>query len=289
MSDIAERLENERIEIQLLLEGLFLKYGHDFRDYAGAHLKRRMEYRKLAEGLDNYAEMLHKILYDQAFLQQLLLDLSINITEMFRDPWVYAKIRKAVVPHLKTYPFIRSWHAGCSTGQEVYSMCILFHEEEVSGKRIQIYATDFNDLVLDKARQAIFPIEVVKEYTANYQKAGGLSSFAEYYTADYESVKINPPLRDRVLFSAHNLATDGVFAEMNIIFCRNVLIYFNKELQNKVMKLFYDSLCPGGFLCLGPKESLRFTDYADKFDIVGEKERIYRKKRGLHQGLSNEQ
>ena len=289
MSDIAERLENERIEIQLLLEGLFLKYGHDFRDYAGAHLKRRMEYRKLAEGLDNYAEMLHKILYDQAFLQQLLLDLSINITEMFRDPWVYAKIRKAVVPHLKTYPFIRSWHAGCSTGQEVYSMCILFHEEEVSGKRIQIYATDFNDLVLDKARQAIFPIEVVKEYTANYQKAGGLSSFAEYYTADYESVKITPPLRDRVLFSAHNLATDGVFAEMNIIFCRNVLIYFNKELQNKVMKLFYDSLCPGGFLCLGPKESLRFTDYADKFDIVGEKERIYRKKRGLHQGLSNEQ
>ncbi|HBG19052.1 MAG TPA: chemotaxis protein CheR [Desulfobulbaceae bacterium] len=280
MSDIAERLENERIEIQLLLEGLFLKYGHDFRDYAGAHLKRRMEYRKLAEGLDNYAEMLHKILYDQAFLQQLLLDLSINITEMFRDPWVYAKIRKAVVPHLKTYPFIRSWHAGCSTGQEVYSMCILFHEEEVSGKRIQIYATDFNDLVLDQARQAIFPIEVVKEYTANYQKAGGLSSFAEYYTADYESVKINPPLRDRVLFSAHNLATDGVFAEMNIIFCRNVLIYFNKELQNKVMKLFYDSLCPGGFLCLGPKESLRFTDYADKFDIVGEKEKIYRKKRG---------
>lgn len=159
-------------------------------------------------------------------------------------------------------------------------MCILFHEEEVSGKRIQIYATDFNDLVLDQARQAIFPIEVVKEYTANYQKAGGLSSFAEYYTADYESVKINPPLRDRVLFSAHNLATDGVFAEMNIIFCRNVLIYFNKELQNKVMKLFYDSLCPGGFLCLGPKESLRFTDYADKFDIVGEKEKIYRKKRG---------
>ena len=280
MSDIAEQLENERIEIQLLVEGLFLKYGHDFRDYAGAHLKRRLEYRKLAEGLDNYSEMLHKILYDQDFLQQLLLDLSINITEMFRDPWVYAKIRKAVVPHLKTYPFIRSWHAGCSTGQEVYSMCILFHEEEVSGKRLQIYATDFNDLVLDKARQAIYPIEVVKEYTANYQKAGGLSSFAEYYTADYESVKINPPLRDRVLFSAHNLATDGVFAEMNIIFCRNVLIYFNKELQNKVMKLFYDSLCPGGFLCLGPKESLRFTDYADKFDIVGEKERIYRKKRG---------
>lgn len=279
MSDIAERLENERIEIQLLLEGLFRKYGHDFRDYAGAHLKRRLEYRKQAEGLANYAEMLHKTLCDRDFLQRLLLDLSINITEMFRDPWVYARIREAVVPHLKTYPFIRSWHAGCSTGQEVYSMCILLHEEEVSGKRIQIYATDFNDQVLDKARQALYPIEVVKKYTANYQQAGGLSSFADYYAAGYESVKIDPPLRDRILFSAHNLATDGVFAEMNIIFCRNVLIYFNRHLQNKVMKLFYDSLCPGGFLCLGPKESLRFTEYADKFEIVGERERIYRKKR----------
>jgi chemotaxis protein methyltransferase CheR len=280
MSEIAEHLENERIEIRLLLEGLYLKYGHDFRDYAGAHLKRRLEHRRQTSGLGSYSAMLHRILYDEQFLQQLLIDLSINVTEMFRDPWVYAKLRKAVVPHLKTYPFIRSWHAGCSTGQEVYSMCILLHEEEVNAKRIQVYATDFNDLVLDQARTAIYPIEVVREYTANYQKAGGLASFAEYYTADYESVKITAPLRDRVLFSAHNLATDGVFAEMNIIFCRNVLIYFNKELQNKVMKLFYDSLCPGGFLCLGPKESLRFTEFADKFDIIGDKERIYRKKRG---------
>jgi chemotaxis protein methyltransferase CheR len=280
MSEIAEHLESERIEIRLLLEGLYLKYGHDFRDYAGAHLKRRLEHRRQTSGLGSYSAMLHRILYDEQFLQQLLIDLSINVTEMFRDPWVYAKLRKAVVPHLKTYPFIRSWHAGCSTGQEVYSMCILLHEEEVNAKRIQVYATDFNDLVLDQARTAIYPIEVVREYTANYQKAGGLASFAEYYTADYESVKITAPLRDRVLFSAHNLATDGVFAEMNIIFCRNVLIYFNKELQNKVMKLFYDSLCPGGFLCLGPKESLRFTEFADKFDIIGDKERIYRKKRG---------
>lgn len=280
MSEIAEHLENERIEIRLLLEGLFLKYGHDFRDYAGAHLKRRLEYRRQTSGLGSYSAMLHKVLYDDQFLQQLLIDLSINVTEMFRDPWVYAKIRKTVVPHLKTYPFIRAWHAGCSTGQEVYSMCILLHEEELNAKRVQVYATDFNDLVLDKARTAIYPIEVVREYTANYQKAGGLASFAEYYTADYESVKITAPLRDRVLFSAHNLATDGVFAEMNIIFCRNVLIYFNKELQNKVMKLFYDSLCPGGFLCLGPKESLRFTEFADKFEIIGDKERIYRRKRG---------
>ena len=211
----------------------------------------------------------------------MLLDLSVNVTAMFRDPWVYQKIREVVVPHLKTYPFIRSWHAGCSTGQEVYSMCILFDEEGVSGKKIQVYATDFNDLVLNRARQASYPVDEVREYTANYQQSGGSHSFSEYYMAGYEQVKITPPLRDRVLFSAHNLATDGVFAEMNIIFCRNVLIYFNRELQNRVIKLFYDSLCPGGFLCLGTKESLRFSDYADKFEIVAEKERIYRKHRGL--------
>ena len=279
MSSAAEQLENERIEIRLLLEGLFLKYGYDFRDYAGAHLKRRLEYRRQASGLGSYLAMLDKVLYDQEFLQELLLDLSVNVTEMFRDPFVYVFLRDKVLPHLKTYPFIRAWHAGCSTGQEVYSMCILFHEEGVHGKKIQIYATDFNDLVLERAQKAIYPIDQVLEYTANYQKAGGLHSFSDYYTADYEHVRITPPLKSRVLFSAHNLATDGVFAEMNIVFCRNVLIYFNKELQNKVIKLFYDSLCPGGFLCLGTKESLRFTDYEDRFEIVGEKERIFRKLR----------
>jgi chemotaxis protein methyltransferase CheR len=280
MAAVAEQLENERIEIRLLLEGLYLKYGYDFRDYAGAHLRRRLEYRRQASRLGSYLEMLDKVLHDQEFLQHLLLDLSVNVTAMFRDPWVYQKIREAVVPHLKTYPFIRSWHAGCSTGQEVYSMCILFDEEGISAKKIQVYATDFNDLVVNRARQASYPVDEVREYTANYQQSGGSHSFSEYYKAGYEQVKITPPLRDRVLFSAHNLATDGVFAEMNIVFCRNVLIYFNKELQNRVIKLFYDSLCPGGFLCLGTKESLRFSDYADKFEVVAEKERIYRKHRG---------
>lgn len=280
MAAVAEQLENERIEIRLLLEGLYLKYGYDFRDYAGAHLKRRLEYRRQASRLGSYLEMLDKVLHDREFLQHLLLDLSVNVTEMFRDPWVYQKIREAVVPHLKTYPFIRSWHAGCSTGQEVYSMCILFDEEGISGKKIQVYATDFNDLVINRARQASYPVDEVQGYTANYQQSGGSHSFSEYYTAGNEHVTISPPLRDRVLFSAHNLATDGVFAEMNIVFCRNVLIYFNKELQNRVIRLFYDSLCPGGFLCLGTKESLRFSEYADKFEVVAEKERIYRKHRG---------
>jgi chemotaxis protein methyltransferase CheR len=184
-----------------------------------------------------------------------------------------------VVPHLKTYPFIRSWHAGCSAGQEVYSMCILLHEEGLNRRKIQVYATDFNDLILDRAQKGVYPIDSVRTYTINYQKAGGLNSFSDYYSADYDTVIINSPLKDRILFSAHNLATDMVFAEMNIIFCRNVLIYFNKELQNRVVKMFYESLCPGGFLCLGSKESLKFTDYAHKFEVVAEKEKIYRKKR----------
>ena len=279
MSSIENTVENERIEIQLLLEGIYLKYGYDFRDYAGAHIKRRLKHRLQTSGIGSYAEMLHQLLCEEEFFYELLLDLSINVTEMFRDPWVYRKIRELVVPHLKTYPFIRSWHAGCSAGQEVFSMCILLHEEGIDRRKIQVYATDFNDLILDRAKKGVYPIDSVRNYTINYQKAGGLNSFSDYYAADYDTVIINPPLKDRVLFSAHNLATDMVFAEMNIIFCRNVLIYFNKELQNRVIKMFYESLCPGGFLCLGSKESLKFTDYALKFEVVAEKEKIYRKKR----------
>jgi chemotaxis protein methyltransferase CheR len=279
MSSVADTVENERIEIKLLLEGLYLKYGYDFRDYAGAHLKRRLQYRCQVSGFASYSEMLHRLIYEEELFYELLLDLSINVTEMFRDPWVYQKIRELVVPHLKTYPFLRSWHAGCSAGQEVYSMCILLHEEGVGPKRIQVYATDFNYLILDRAKKGIYPIDSVRNYAKNYQMAGGLNSFSDYYTAGYETVTINTPLNDRVLFSAHNLATDMVFAEMNIIFCRNVLIYFNKKLQNRVVRMFYESLSPGGFLCLGSKESLKFTDYANKFEVVAEKEKIYRKKR----------
>ncbi len=279
MSSVEDALENERIEIKLLLEGLYLKYGYDFRDYAGAHLKRRLQFSCHASGFTGYLEMLHRLISDENLFHELVLDLSINVTEMFRDPLVYRKIRELVVPHLKTYPFIRSWHAGCSAGQEVYSMCILLHEEGVSPKRIQVYATDFNDLILDRAKKGLYPIDSIRNYTTNYQKAGGLNSFSDYYTAGYGTVKINTPLKDRILFSSHNLATDMVFAEMNIIICRNVLIYFNKDLQNRVIRMFYESLCPGGFLCLGSKESLKFTNYADKFEVVAEKEKIYRKKR----------
>ncbi|TKB48613.1 protein-glutamate O-methyltransferase CheR [Ferrimonas sediminicola] len=271
-------LADEQLEIDLLLEAIFRKYGYDFRDYAGAHTKRRLDLRRAREGMASFSEMQHKVIREPAFFDQLLLDLSINVTEMFRDPWFYQKVREVVVPHLQTYPFVKVWHAGCSSGQEVYSMGILLEEEGLK-ERVQIYATDFNERILEKARQGIYPINLVREYTGNYQKAGGTRSFSDYYTADYDSAVLNSRLREKVLFSSHNLVTDSVFGEMNLIFCRNVLIYFNRELQSRVLKLFCDSLCPGGFLCLGSKESLRFSEVADKFEVVSERERIYRKKR----------
>lgn len=273
-----ELIENERLEIKLLLEAIYRKYGYDFRNYASAHTKRRLEHRLMLDNLKNYSEMQHLLIHDEVFFNRLLLDLSINVTEMFRDPWVYAKVRELVVPHLKTYPFFKVWHAGCSAGQEVYSMSILLEEEGLK-ERAQIYATDFNELILDKAKEGIYPMDVVREYTANYQKAGGKRSFSDYYTAHYENVAIRQSLKDRVLFSSHNLVTDGVFGEMNLIFCRNVLIYFDRDLQNRVFDLFYESLCPGGFLCLGSKESLKFSGVADRFEPVSEREKIFRKKR----------
>ncbi len=278
MNKIGDVIHNERIEIGLLLEAIFLKYGYDFKNYSKSHLKRRLEQRMKMGGMNNYAQMQHRIIHDESFFNTLLLDLSINVTEMFRDPWVYKKIREVIVPMLKTYSFIKVWHAGCSAGQEVYSMAILLEEENLK-KRTQIYATDFNELILEKAKEGIYPVDVMKEYTSNYQNSGGQSDFSDYYTADYDHVIFKNSLKDKVLFSSHNLVTDGVFGEMNLIVCRNVLIYFDRDLQNKVLQLFYDSLLPGGFLCLGSKESLKFSKLAHRFEPVSENERIYRKKR----------
>ena len=277
MQDLPE-LTDEQLEIQLFLEAIYRKYGYDFRQYSLAHTRRRLEYRRAIEGMKNYSEMQHRVIYDSRFFEQLLLDLSINVTEMFRDPWFYKRVREIVIPHLKTYPFVKVWHAGCSAGQEVYSMGVVLEEEGMKD-RAQIYATDFNEAILEKAKQGINPMDLVRQYTASYQAAGGKASFSDYYIADYDHVIIQSALKDKMLFTPHNLATDGVFGEMHVIFCRNVLIYFNRELQNRVFQLFYDSLVPGGFLCLGSKESLRFADVADKFELVSEREKIYRKKR----------
>ncbi|MCK5820650.1 MAG: protein-glutamate O-methyltransferase CheR [Bacteroidales bacterium] len=267
----------ENIEIQLLFEGIFLKYGYDFRDYGKAHAKRRILHRLGLSDLKTISDLQSKVLHDESFFQLFLQDLSINTTEMFRDPDFFKEIREGVIPILKTYPFFKAWHAGCSTGEEVYSLAILLYEEELLS-RAQLYATDFNHIALAKAKDAIYPIGNLKEYTRNYIKAGGKSSFANYYNARYDSAIIDKSLKKNIVFSDHNLVTDSVFGEMHMVMCRNTLIYFSKELQDRVIKLFYDSLIPGGFLCLGSKESLTFSVHRELFEPFNQKLKIFRKK-----------
>lgn len=265
------------IEIDLILEGIYNKYGYDFRNYSKAHVKRRLLNRLSASKLNSISEMQHKVLHDPKYFEILLRDLSINVTEMFRDPGFYLALRKEVIPILKTYPFFKVWHAGCATGEEVYSFAVVLKEEGIYD-RAQIYATDFNHDVLDVAKKGIYPIDRIKEYTSNYQAAGGTQSFSDYYMANYNSVIYDQSLKKNLVFAQHNLVTDSVFAEVNLIICRNVLIYFNKELQNRVINLFHDSLINGGYLGLGSKETLQFTSKATKFDIVNGNEKIYKMK-----------
>lgn len=265
------------IELQLILEAIYSKYGYDFRNYSRAHIKRRFLNRLYTSKLKSISEMQHKVLHDPVFFELLLRDLSINVTEMFRDPGFYLALRKEVIPILKTYPFIKVWHAGCSTGEEVYSFAVVLKEEGLYD-RTQIYATDFNHEVLDIAKKGIYPIGRIKEFTANYQAAGGTQSFSDYYMANYNSVIYDQSLKKNLVFAEHNLVTDSVFAEVNLVICRNVLIYFNKELQNRVVSLFYDSLVNGGYLGLGSKETVQFTTKNNKFEVVDSKEKIYKKK-----------
>ena len=269
-------MTNDTIELRLLLEAIYLKYGYDFRDYSKASIKRRIEQRRLRSDLPNYSSMLHLVLNDKSFFETLFLDLSINVTEMFRDPQFYRAIRETVVPILKTYPHIKIWHAGCSTGEEVYSMAILLKEEGLLDRAL-IYATDVNEVVLEKAKEGIYPLERMKEYTLNYQKAGGKESFADYYTAKYDAAIMDSQLKKNFVFSQHNLATDNVFGEMHLIMCRNVLIYFNKGLQSRVIGLFNNSLIRKGVLCLGTKESTRFSEQANNFSDLVPKQKIYQK------------
>lgn len=268
--------DNLNIEIELLLEAIFQKYSYDFRNYGRAHIKRRILHRLDSSNFENVSHLQHQILYDESLLKLILKDFSINVTEMFRDPSFYRKLKTEVIPILKTYPFIKIWHAGCSTGEEVYSMAILLHEEGLL-ERSQIYATDFNQTVLKKASEGIYHINKVKEFTFNYQKSGGTQSFSDYYTAKFESVILNKELKSNITFADHNLVCDNSFAEVHLVICRNVLIYFNKKLQNSVIKLLSNSLIPGGYLALGSKESLRFSSSFYDFDIIDENEKIYKK------------
>jgi chemotaxis protein methyltransferase CheR len=270
--------ELERIEIELLLEGVFRHYGFDFRSYAYASIRRRLWKRVEGEGLRSISELQARILHDHDAMERLLLDLSVNVTAMFRDPNFYREFREHVVPLLRTYPFIRIWHAGCSTGEEVFSMAILLEEEGLYD-RARLYATDINDVVLQRARQGIFPLDRMQEYTDNYIRAGGRRSFSEYYTAKYDGALFSPSLMRNVVFSQHNLVTDRSFSEFHVIFCRNVLIYFDKTLQNRVHRLFYDSLVMFGVLALGSKETLRFSQYEPCYEKISAGEKLYRKVR----------
>jgi chemotaxis protein methyltransferase CheR len=268
----------ERLEIELLLEGVFRHYGFDFRSYAYASIRRRLWKRVEGEGLRTISDLQARILHDPDTMERLLLDLSVNVTSMFRDPSFYQEFRDKVIPLLRTYPFIRIWHAGCSTGEEVYSMAILLEEEGLYD-RARLYATDINDVVLQRARQGIFPLDRMQEYTDNYIRAGGKRSFSEYYTAMYDGALFSPSLTRNVVFSQHNLVTDRSFSEFHVIFCRNVLIYFDKALQNHVHTLFYDSLVRLGVLALGSKESLKFSQYEQSFEKLSSIEKLYRKVR----------
>jgi chemotaxis protein methyltransferase CheR len=266
----------ERIEIEVLLEAVFRHYGFDFRAYAYASLRRRLWKRIRAEGLDTVSGLQARILHDPAAMERLLMDLSVNVTTMFRDPNFYRAFREYVVPLLRTYPFIRIWHAGCSTGEEVYSMAILLREEGLY-ERTRVYATDINEVVLQQAKAGIYPVEKMQEYTQNYLRAGGKRSFSEYYTAAYGGALFSPTLRENVVFAQHNLVTDRSFSEFNVILCRNVMIYFDHSLQNRVHQLFYESLPVYGILALGSKESLRLSEFEENYEQVHPPEKIYRK------------
>ena len=268
----------ERLEIELLLEAIFRHYGFDFRSYAYASIRRRLWRRIEAEGLSSVTALQERVLHEPRMMEQLLLDLSINVTAMFRDPHFYHEFRRLVVPTLRTYPFIRLWHAGCSTGEEVYSMAILLEEEGLY-QRARIYATDINETVVQRARAGIFPLERMQEYTENYIRAGGKRSFSEYYTAKYDGALFSPALQRNVVFSPHNLVTDRSFAEFNVILCRNVLIYFDRALQTRVHGLFYESLVHLGILALGSKETVRLSSYESSYEAVSEESKIYRKVR----------
>ncbi len=268
----------EAIELPLLLEAMAQRYGYDFRDYAVASLKRRLRRAMDEEGLRTLSAFQDRVLHDPKCMARFLDIVSVDVSAMFRDPAFYKVFREKVVPGLRSLPLIRIWHAGCAGGEEVHSMVILLHEEGLLA-RTRFYATDINERVLEQSRAAIYPIGRMREYTANYQKAGGKEQFSDYYTAKHESATLRDLGRGNIVWAVHNLATDGSFNEFHVVLCRNVMIYFNRQLQARVHRLIYDSLALGGVLWLGSAESLHATPCEDRYEAVGRAEKLYRKVR----------
>ncbi|MCX7171678.1 MAG: protein-glutamate O-methyltransferase CheR [Proteobacteria bacterium] len=269
----------EDVEIGLLLTGIQQVYGYDFREYAAASIKRRLTHWLAESAFATFSQAQSCVLRDPGVFFSLLKGITVNVTEMFRDPAFFLALREQVVPFLKTYPFLRIWHAGCATGEEAYSMAILLNEAGMA-KRYRIYATDIDEEVLQKAAEGVLPINVMQKFTRNYQKSGGTASFADYYTARYDHAILSASLKKNIVFSPHNLAVDAAFGEMNLILCRNVMIYFKPALKERCLSLFDQSLMPGGFLCLGLKEGLERKKWSERYQEIAPALRIYRKRYG---------
>ena len=266
------------IELEALIQAIYLRFQYDFRQYARSSLRRRLEQAMIRFHCASISELQHRVLFEKDFFFQVIPYMTVNTTEMFRDPSYFATLREKVFPYLQTYPSIRIWVAGCSTGEEVLSLSILLNEMNI--KRFIIYATDINPHNLEVAAKGIYDRESIQKASKNYQLCGGKGSLSDYYHSAYESVKFDSDLLTNVVFSDHSLATDSVFAETHFVSCRNVLIYFDRKLQDRVLRLFHDSLIREGFLGLGNKETIQFSSIKDDFDVVDNPNRIYQKKRG---------
>lgn len=272
-----KKSELEDIELDVFLDLINRCYGYDFHEYARASIKRRIKNIAVIDGYKHISEMLPRILYDEEFRNRFLEGMSVTVTEMFRDPWVFKTMREQVLPKLRIFPQINIWHAGCATGEEVYSIAIMLKEEGLL-ENSQIYATDFNNHSLEIAQKGIYPLDRLKVFTQNYLKAGGKNSFSDYYHVKYNSARFDASLKENIVFSNHNLTKDRVFGEMNLVICRNVLIYFKQSLQDKVLTLLTDSLLPNGYLVLGDKEAIDFTPIRNHFVKIAAKEKIFRLK-----------
>jgi chemotaxis protein methyltransferase CheR len=274
--DLAQNVED--LEIQLLLDGILHRYGYDFRHYAAASLRRRIRSIVEKEHVPSISALQERILREPGCMARFITSLSVPVTSMFRDPSFYRALRSEVVPVLRTYPFVRIWHAGCSTGEEVYSLAILLVEENLYD-RCRIYATDLSDATLQRATKGIYDLSRMRDYTHNYQLFGGQRDFSSYYTADHERVIFSPRLRKNIVFSQHNLVSDGPFNEFNLILCRNVMIYFDRTLRDQVLRLLDSSLCHFGVLGIGRKETLEFSSIAPRYSELTSRIRLYRKER----------
>jgi chemotaxis protein methyltransferase CheR len=266
----------EEIEIRLLLEGIFQVYGYDFREYAEASLRRRLTLWLRNSGFNCYSEAQAALLRNRDLFSGLLEGITVNVSEMFRDPQFFKALREEVVPHLKTYPFVKIWVAGCAAGEEAYSLAILLYEEGFDG-HFRIYATDINEKVLQQAEEGIYPLERMQQFTQGYQKSGGKRTFADYYTARYDRAILAQKLKKHIVFASHNLVADAGIGEMQMIQCRNLLIYFKPALKEHVFTLFDESLSNGGFLCLGMKETISGRGISDRYREIASGMRIYRK------------